>query len=220
MLCPSYEEHDLVALEVAKDDNDTKIIQDSAKLLREAKDDLNNLIEIVFTSYDEQVFTWSFQVSGEGYHSFHLPMIAATQPLLEFKKTLEFLFEFKSHIVDMIVIINQNNIRRNSINDNFGRFSQNSSSRRDISLWTRETWYTPHRNEGKSSVVPSHLFGFRRPASLLEKLLLLSSDNEADNANSSVSEDNGDAYGFIKTQSGWYNKYTKEIHENHPLHDI
>lgn len=61
------EEHDLVALEVAKDDNDTKIIQDSAKLLREAKDDLNNLIEIVSTSYDEQVFTWSFQVSGEGY---------------------------------------------------------------------------------------------------------------------------------------------------------
>ncbi|KAG2229906.1 hypothetical protein INT48_008281 [Thamnidium elegans] len=238
------EEHDLVALEVAKDDNDTKIIQDNAKLLREAKDDLNNLIEIVSTSYDEQVFTWSFQVSGEGYvlcanchistshiasdglyvsipqHSFHLPMIAATQPLLEFKKTLEFLFEFKNHIVDMVAIINQNNIRRNSINDNFGRFSQNSSSRRDISLWTRETWYTPHRNEGKSSVIPSHLFGLRRPASLLEKLLLFSSDNEADNANSSVSEDNGDAYGFIKTQSGWYNKYTKEIHENHPLHDI
>ncbi|KAG1451405.1 hypothetical protein G6F56_008098 [Rhizopus delemar] len=113
------EEHDLVALEVAKDDKDNKIIQDSAKLLREAKDDLNNLIEILSTSYDEQVFTWSFQVSGEGYvlcanchistshiasdglyvsipqHSFHLPMIAATQPLLEFKKILEFLFEFK-----------------------------------------------------------------------------------------------------------------------------
>ncbi|CAO3693924.1 unnamed protein product [Rhizopus stolonifer] len=232
------EEHDLVALEVAKDDNDTKIIQDSAKLLREAKDDLNNLIEIISTSYDEQVFTWSFQVSGANchistshiasdelyvsipQHSFHLPMIATTQPLLEFKKTLEFLFEFKNHIVDLVAIINQNNIRRNSINDNFGRFSQNSSSRRDISLWTRETWYTPHRNEGKSSVIPSHLFGLRRPASFLEKLLLLPSDNEADNANRSVSEGNGDAYGFIKTQSGWYNKYTKEIHEIHPLHDI
>lgn len=98
----------------------------------------------------------------------------------------------------MVAIINQNNIRRNSINDNFGRFSQNSSSERDISLWTRETWYTPHRNEGKSSVIPSHLFGLRLPASFLEKLLLLPSDNEADNANSSVSEDNGDAYGFIK----------------------
>ncbi|CAO0791527.1 unnamed protein product [Mucor circinelloides] len=123
-------------------------------------------------------------------------MITATQPLLEFKKTLEFLFEFKNHIVDMVAIINQN-----SINDNFGRFSQNSSSRRDISLWTRETWYTPHLNEEKSSVIPSHLFGSRRPASFLEKLLLLPFDNEADNANSSVSEDNGYAYGFIKTQS-------------------
>ncbi|KAG1192422.1 hypothetical protein G6F70_009209 [Rhizopus microsporus] len=80
--------------------------------------------------------------------------------------------------------------------------------------------FTRHRNEGKSSVIPSHLFGLRRPASFLEKLLLFPSDNEADNANSSVSEDNGDVYGFIKTQSGWYNKYTKEIHENHPLHDI
>lgn len=102
----------------------------------------------------------------------------------------------------MVAIIDHNNIRRNSINDNFGRFSQNSSSKRDISLWTRETWYTPHRNEGKSSAIPSHLFGLRRPASFLEKLLLHPSDNEADNANSSVSEDNGDAYGFIKTQSG------------------
>lgn len=120
----------------------------------------------------------------------------------------------------MVANINQSNIRRNSINDNFGRFSQNSSSERDISLWTRETWYTPHRNTRKSSVIPSHLFGLRRPASFLERLLLLPSDNEADNANSSVSEDNGDTYGFVKTQSGWYNKYTKEIHKNYPLHDI
>ncbi|KAI9354382.1 hypothetical protein BD770DRAFT_445043 [Pilaira anomala] len=227
----------VVALEVAKDDKVTKIIQDSAKLLREAKDDIDNLIDILPTSYDE-VFTWSFQISGvfcyistshiasDGLYvsipqcSFHLPMIAATQPLLEFKKTLEFLFEYKNHIVDMVAIINQNNIKRNSIDDKFGLFSQNSSRRRDISPWTCDTWYTPHRNEGESSVIPSHLFGWRQPASFLEKNLLLSSGNEADNANSSGPEDNGDKYGFIKTPSGWYNKYTKKTHESHPLQDI
>jgi hypothetical protein len=53
------DEHDLVALEVAKEDKDTKVIQDSAKLLREAKDDLNNLVQLLSTCYDEQVLEFS-----------------------------------------------------------------------------------------------------------------------------------------------------------------
>lgn len=53
------DEHDLVALEVAKEDKDTKVIQDSAKLLREAKDDLNNLVQLLSTCYDEQVLELS-----------------------------------------------------------------------------------------------------------------------------------------------------------------
>ena len=43
-------EHGLVALEIAKDDTDSEVIDDSTKLLPEAKDDLNNLTEIVSTS--------------------------------------------------------------------------------------------------------------------------------------------------------------------------
>lgn len=53
------EESDLVAMEVAKDDHNTKIIEDSSKLLRETKDDLNNLIEILSSGYNEQIFIWS-----------------------------------------------------------------------------------------------------------------------------------------------------------------
>lgn len=57
------EELDLVTLEVAKDDKDNKIIHDSSKSLQEEKDNLNNLIEILSSSYNEQVVTWGFQVS-------------------------------------------------------------------------------------------------------------------------------------------------------------
>jgi hypothetical protein len=55
----------------------------------------------------------------------------------------------------------------------------------------------------------------------LEKLLLLSDDNE-DNSTEAEGpsfEDNGDVYGFIRTESGWFNKYTKETHTPHLLYD-
>ena len=61
------DEHDIVSMEVAKDDQDRKVIKDSGKLLREAKDDLDNLLKLLTKWYnDKDVFSWSFQISGKG----------------------------------------------------------------------------------------------------------------------------------------------------------
>ena len=60
------DEHDIVSMEVAKDDQDRKVIKDSGKLLREAKDDLDNLLKLLTKWYNhEDIFLWSFQISGK-----------------------------------------------------------------------------------------------------------------------------------------------------------
>lgn len=101
---------------------------------------------------------------------------------------------------------------------NFGRLKQTFDT--DINLWTRDTWYTPHRNNRSASAIPSHLFGLHRPMPFLEKNLLLANDEDDQvEANNSTIQDNGDAYGYVKTSSGWYNKFTKETLTNHPFHE-
>lgn len=53
----------------------------------------------------------------------------------------------------------------------------------------------------------------------LEKILLLANDKDGLEANNSTVQDNGDAYGYVKTSSGWYNIFTKETLANHPFHE-
>ena len=60
------DEHDIVSMEVAKDDQDGKVIRDSGKLLREGKDDLDNMLRLLARFYDRKdIFSWTFQISGK-----------------------------------------------------------------------------------------------------------------------------------------------------------
>lgn len=121
----------------------------------------------------------------------------------------------------MVAKIAKYHSRRNSIDGNFGRLKQPTGDVDDVNLWIRNTWYTPHRDNPQSFVVPDHLFGLRQPTPFLEKLLLLSDDNDDNSteAEDSPVKDSADVYGFIRTESRWFNKYTKETHATHPLCD-
>ncbi|GAA5803095.1 hypothetical protein HPULCUR_008570 [Helicostylum pulchrum] len=96
-------------------------------------------------------------------------MIASSETLLEFRRTLELLLAFKDHITKLAANSIKLYTRRNSVDDNFGRLKQPSSDNYDVNLWTRDTWYTPHRDNGCLSEIPDHLFRLSRPTSFLEK---------------------------------------------------
>ena len=111
--------------------------------------------------------------------------------------------------------------KRNEISQKFGEFRKEKTSDDDIDLWTRDTWYTPHRDDGRFSALPAHLFGLHRPKPLLERLLLLVDDQEdvGDNVEPEQSPtEEVDEFGYQKVDAGWFNVYTGERTETHPLH--
>ncbi|KAI7847203.1 hypothetical protein BDC45DRAFT_24180 [Circinella umbellata] len=58
------EEYDIIPIEVAKDDEDKKIINDMGKLIREGKDVLDNLHNNISKDHDE-VFCFIIQIAGK-----------------------------------------------------------------------------------------------------------------------------------------------------------
>ncbi|KAI8143170.1 hypothetical protein BJV82DRAFT_103049 [Fennellomyces sp. T-0311] len=227
-------ENDLAAIEVAKDDEDRKIIRDMGKLIREAKDDLDNLIQnIAGGKRDPSIFTWMLQIAGANcsistihlagnglyttvyQHSFDLPLSVDAFPT--FRNTLKFLLAMKEHITKTANKFVEVKSRRNSIRDNLGQFASESSDDEDYP-WTRDTWYTPLRDDPKRSVIPDHMFG--HSSKPLDRTLLVPEDSTITVEHVAMpSQLEGiDPFGFKKVESGWYNVHTGKTTEAHPLH--
>ena len=62
------EEHDIIPIEVAKDDEDKKIINDMGKLIREGKDVLDQLHSNISKDRNE-VFCFIIQIAGKNIHT-------------------------------------------------------------------------------------------------------------------------------------------------------
>ena len=59
-------EYDLWAVKVAKDDNDSKVISDLGKLIREGKDNTDEIYTILaYEGNEDDKMSWIVQVSGK-----------------------------------------------------------------------------------------------------------------------------------------------------------
>ena len=62
------EEYDIIPIEVAKDGEDRKIMNDMGKLIREGKDVLDQLHTNISKDHDE-VFCFIIQIAGKKIHT-------------------------------------------------------------------------------------------------------------------------------------------------------
>ncbi|KAG2223762.1 hypothetical protein INT45_003486 [Circinella minor] len=133
------EEYEIIPIEVTKDDEDKKIINDIGKLIR-GKDILDNLQNNIFKDHDG-VFCFIIQIAGVNcniytihldsdglyvvfpWHKFSLPLSAAG--FEGFSKSLQVLLTIKNYMKNMSVI---------------------------------HAWYTPTRDSANFSKIPEFMF--------------------------------------------------------------
>ncbi|KAI7881397.1 hypothetical protein K492DRAFT_186970 [Lichtheimia hyalospora FSU 10163] len=131
----------------------------------------------------------------------------------QFYDALEMLLTVKNYTTKMAVRINSATSERNDISKSLGRFTYTGLD--DHLLWTRDTWYTPHR-DAQCSTIPHHLFGHGNKKTT--ETVLPNEDVEEEDTLPVVRE-LSDEFGYQKTESGWFNVYTKKVTDRHPLYD-
>ncbi|CAO3618345.1 unnamed protein product [Cunninghamella blakesleeana] len=232
------EEFDLATLEAAKDDEDAKIIDDLGKLIREAKDNEDKLIEVVDEenkNKSESCFTWLIQLSGatcqistihlasNGLYvvlprfNFSLPNYIHDIP--KFQQILQSLLTMKHYISTIAACIIDKKKRRNSINERLGKVPAKKLNSK--LAWARDTWYSPSKHD--DSAIPKNMFGFNGANTDIFKTIIQEMANDEKevkkDGGENVNEDE-DEFGYIKISDGWYNKYTKKYSQEYPLKKI
>ncbi|KAI8077409.1 hypothetical protein BDF21DRAFT_420965 [Thamnidium elegans] len=213
-------EIDVVCGEVAKNDEDNKIITDEGKLSRETKDAVDSILTLVETA--AQAFSTQIsgstcliatqQLTGNGlyvYHpaySFSLP--SCIEELESFKLTMQKLISFQRHVITIANILEKAGMKKYSLNQQFGKHDEADKDGEATSIlnWRRDTFYTPPRN--KEARVPLVLFGL--PSSGLVSRLLKIKYSEGEEGVVY------DQFGWGKKNDKWHNKVTDETHDEYP----
>lgn len=225
------DEIDLGVVEVAKDDQDSKVINDLCKLARESKDNTDQLQFLlspkVTEDFIDDLYTYMLQISGSNClvstnhlcanglyviiprYSFSLPPSTASLPL--FMETLANLTMLKSHLVSIAERVFNAGASANSIERVVG--CAPSSKINENLKWARDTWYTPtHHNKSK---VPKNFFSRNND----EEAIYIMEEDDDDSETEVAKSIDVDEYGFCKLNNGWYNVYTKKTCKNHPFQD-
>ncbi|KAG2212585.1 hypothetical protein INT47_000561 [Mucor saturninus] len=205
-------EIDVVSGEVAKNDEDSKVITDEGKLCRETKDAVDSILTLVETK--AQAF--STQISGSTcliatqqltrngfyvYHpaySFSLP--SCIEELGSFKPIMQKLLSFQQHVITISNILEKAVTKKYSLNQQFGKHDEADKEGEATSIlnWRRDTFYTPPKN--KEARVPLVLFGL--PSSGLVLRLLKTKYSEGEEGVVY------DQFGWGKKNDKWHNKIT------------
>ncbi|CAO3591137.1 unnamed protein product [Absidia cylindrospora] len=218
-------EYDVAAMELAKDGGDSKIITDLGKLIREGKENLDMLLDIMDNDWNCHSFI--IQLSGPDCQlsTVHLvssglyvvlPRYQFSLPpsflqLANFRDAMIALLTMKNHLNHTARMIIQKKQRRNSVTEKLGRFGK--SRMNEKMAWRRGTWYTPSQND--QSVLPDDFYGINNTVPDIRILFSDNDDNDDDNseAGSAVS----DIYGYQKHEHGWLNVFTNKVVSKHPF---
>ncbi|CEG78387.1 hypothetical protein RMATCC62417_13004 [Rhizopus microsporus] len=205
--------------------DNSKVIDDSAKLLREEKDNTDTLIKV--TSGDIHN-SWIMQISGLMAYIPTVNYVGVLQNIIVFPscigelndqaKSLEFfngLLQLRNSIENSAQMIKARIFQANKSNTNI------STKYHDLGFTTPlhtqqlscQTWYTPPRKQQKRSAFPEANY------ELLEtgKYAVVDDDTDANPPNDDDSENaKEDAFGFVKRMNGWYHPGLKKYFDQRP----
>ncbi|KAL9541205.1 hypothetical protein MBANPS3_009249 [Mucor bainieri] len=213
---------DIVSGELAKNDEDLKIVTDEGKLNRETKDAVDSIISII----GKPLHTFGLQLSGStcmvscqalarnGLYAF-TPLFSFSLPtcindLDSFGSTFQKLYSFQHHVLNIAADLKKETDMKLSIMKSFGERPASHSSASSVLEWRRDTFYTPPQN--KQAKVPKHLFG--TPSNVFLSRLMEAKNSE--NTSGVIY----DEYGWGRQgETEWHNKYSGEVTNEPPYQD-
>ncbi|KAG0167045.1 hypothetical protein DFQ28_000407, partial [Apophysomyces sp. BC1034] len=162
-----HNEHDLLASEIAKNSNADMLDHDLSKLLCEAKDNLDAIIQATVKTLDTKLSGWFFHVNGlqgrlGAVYLVHPGLrVAVHHHRVRFPKNLSSLGNFKSSLSSLFTMmfdveqmadkirksIDMIDNRRRSFGIAINRQDSNPVPPAILSSHTRPTYYSPPRNE-------------------------------------------------------------------------
>jgi hypothetical protein len=208
-------------------------------VIRKAKDILDSLVDILPNSMSDNRVGWSLLIAGatcsisclyldaNGLYvnipKFDFSLPANFLELPTFADTLVLLLTFRREIYSLADALENKLSQKLSVIHALGR-QDDVQVFNAKTFWKRGTYYTPPAEI--ASVAPKYLFGSPPTESILQKLKKLApkdatiddlgnNDKERD-IDSSIASDE---FGWAKTGSHWYNRFTNEISEPNPYAD-
>ncbi|KAG2235353.1 hypothetical protein INT48_004972, partial [Thamnidium elegans] len=224
------DEYNVGAGEAAKTNDDDKLLHDLGKVIRESKDVLDGLLNIVMEdNIAKSLSAWFVQICGlQGeIASVHLAFnglyVAIPQGKLKFPTSIatmsDFLDTFSSMLlfvsklekcaIDIKFAIAQLENRRGSMGFTFNR-ARPLIEGHERSEWMRPTWHSPPCQQQAKSQLPFNLFG--REAYYSEPEEDARSAAESDRFEE---EEDADEFGWVRRNDGWFNIHSKTFSHIH-----
>lgn len=233
-------EYDLLAIEIGKETSMEKVTNDSGKLIREAKDILDNLIRSLNSKVNvDDICGYMLQICGlQGYiASIHLvkPGLYVTvhQKKIKFPTCISTLSTFIETLTVLITLIQrlEKNAhilksalqeledRRISLGKQLNR-GEPLIRQHSTSSSIRPTWYSPPRNNYSMARLPDGLFGIDSSSNLTSHNIFSkgseSDANENTPFNSQEEIEDADEYGWTQKKGKWFNTFTKKFSTDNP----
>ncbi|ORX48586.1 hypothetical protein DM01DRAFT_1291988 [Hesseltinella vesiculosa] len=236
-----HKEHDLLCLEASKSGSSAKLTSDTTKLYREAKDNLDDMVNhLLLNNSLPCPSSWFMQTNGLSAQvgSIHLShpglYVVTNQASIRFPSNFTAIADFKEPItliINMIFKLEQN---AQLIRQSIDRIANESSSL-DTSMgrprtvigpcdWvysTRPTYYDPPFDNPRNAKVPLDLFG---TADAYDHAKHTShADGSNPTTSSTISAEllrNADDFGWLKADKKYFNIYTKAYADRHPFSDV
>jgi hypothetical protein len=206
---------DIVSGEIAKNDQDMKIITDEGKLCRETKDAVDSILSV---SKRTCLCSWITDKWGclrnlnttiikkravRFFPLFSFTLPSCITELGGFLDCFKMLYSFQQYVIRISHLLEEATNHKHLIDKSLG--TEAKSDAEFILDWRREIFYTTLRN--KEAKIPSCLFG--RPSSCLITKLFEAKYNEQD-------EGIYDAFGWGFKDNKWHNKITEEVQDESP----
>ncbi|KAG2228358.1 hypothetical protein INT45_011150 [Circinella minor] len=218
---------DVVAAELAKQDNVKKIIDNEAKLSREGKDVINYLAKLPITGL--RLMCWLIQIVNCQclLSTIHLVSdgLCTTVPQFDqlalpksfndmdcIESTLKALVTMENSIRKLADLIPAAYAKKEKPREHFGR----SSEKLNYTDWLRGTFYTPPT--ACEPRLPINLFG-RKPSDLGNKLLKTEYADELPDQLPNSSGTSPDKFGwlYVPPLQKYYNTITRTYSDDHPF---
>lgn len=215
------EEIDLAIGECAKHNSDAKSIKDEDKLLREAKDAVDGIIQST-SGRDCRLMAYFLQMTGthcslstldlaknglyvaKHRHSYKFP--SCVSDLTDFSITLAHLLQMKREVSIAADKVIQARTPSSGSEESFNRLQTHRKNKK--LAWMRDTWYSPPRET--TSTIPVHMFTLPTPP-VFKEVNEDSSDEEPEVIGSA------DKFGWIQySNNEYFNIFSKERTTENP----
>ncbi|KAI9484137.1 MAG: hypothetical protein EXX96DRAFT_166402 [Benjaminiella poitrasii] len=219
------QEYDIGAGEAAKAYQEAKLVDDLSKLIRESKDVLDGLMNIVLDDHTaNNLESWFLQICGLSAEigSTHLAFdglyVAVPQAKLRFPSSIATMGSFVDFLDVLLLLtaklekcamnitsaVEELENRRSSMGIAFSR-NRSLLQGKGRDAWMRPTYYSPPRDVAADAKLPVNLFGLDKDDSDAH-----SEEDVEDDQVLDASDTNADQFGWAYQDGAWRNVVVKE----------